>query len=89
MTETPKRKRKNGGDFYSDGYRAGLKAAMFRAALIADSHRAMHLDDGRMKEGIAVSSVAAFIIQAAREWGVWNDNLKLPLVKSKNERAEE
>ena len=86
---TEKRKRKSGGDFYADGYQAGLKSAMFRAALIADSHRAMHLDNGKLAEGIAVSSVAAFIIQAAREWGVWNDDLKLPLVKSKNERAEE
>lgn len=84
-----KRKRKSGSDFYTEGYRAGLKSAMFRAALIADSHRAMHLDNGKLAEGIAVSSVAAFIIQAAREWGVWNDDLKLPLVKSKNERAEE
>ena len=84
-----KRKRKNDNDFYNDGYRAGLKAAMFRAALIADSYRAMHLDNGKVMEGMAVSSVAAFIIQAAREWKVWNDDLKLPLVKSKSERAEE
>ena len=86
---TTKKKRKSGGDFFTEGYLTGLKAAMFRAALIADSHRAMHLDNGKLPEGIAVSSVAAFIIQAAREWGVWNDDLKLPLVKSKNERAEE
>jgi hypothetical protein len=49
----------------------------------------MHLDNGKVMEGMAVSSVAAFIIQAAREWKVWNDDLKLPLVKSKSERAEE
>ena len=78
-------KRKTVHEIRTEGYRAGLHDAMFRAARIADGHRAMHLDSGRTMEAMAVSAVAAFIVQSAREWGAWNNDLQLPLVKSKGE----
>lgn len=69
------------------GYSAGYAAAMEQAARIADGHRAMHLNSGKTIAGIACSSVAAFIIEAAREKGLWNENLRLPLVLSDTEIA--
>lgn len=72
---------------WSKGYSAGYAAAMERAAYIADSHRAMHLNNGQLEGGLACSSVAAFIIAVAQEKGAWREELKSPLVLSNAERA--
>lgn len=68
---------------WSNGYTAGYAAAMLKAARIADGHRAMNLDCGNVLGGTACSSVAAFIVQAAREAGCWDDSLPQPLVPAK------
>lgn len=72
---------------WDNGFDAGYAVAMEQAARIADAHRAMHLNDGQTLCGVACSSVAAFIIQAARERGLWREELKVPLVLSNDERA--
>lgn len=72
---------------WAKGYSAGYAAAMEQAARIADGHRAMHLNAGDTNSGIACSSVAAFIVEAAREKGLWREELKEPLVLSDAERA--
>lgn len=74
---------------WASGYTAGFAAAMRQAAQIADSHRAMHLDDGKTDAGLACSSVAAFIVQAARDVHCWDDSLPQPLVKAKSDAAQE
>lgn len=66
-----------------DAWKAGYAAAMLRAATIADSHRALQLDSGRVEAGCACSSVAAFIVEAAREMGCWDESRKQPLVPAK------
>lgn len=70
---------------WSNGYSAGFEAAMLQAARIADGHRAANLDCGNAAGSIACSSVAAFIVQAAREVGCWDDSLPQPLIKAKSE----
>lgn len=67
-------------------FKAGYAAAMKRAATIADSHRAMHLNGGRGEAGCACSSVAAFIIEVARDVGCWDESLKQPLVLSESDK---
>lgn len=67
-------------DVWMKGYMAGLAAAYLRSARIADGHRAMALGSGHTVAGVAASAVAAFIIEAARDAGVWNETLNLPLV---------
>lgn len=73
---------------WSRGYSAGYAQAMEKAARIADGHRALQLNSGRVEAGLACSSVAAFIIQEAREKGLWRESLSLPLVLSDEEIAE-
>ena len=73
---------------YAAGYSAGYAAAMLQAARIADSHRAMNLNSGQTVAGLACSSVSAFIVQAAREKGLWDDSLPQPLIKSNAEMQE-
>lgn len=70
---------------WNEGYNAGYAAAMEKAARIADGHRAMQLNAGRTEAGCACSSVAAFIIEAAREKGLWNESLPLPLVRARGD----
>ena len=71
---------------YANGYSAGYAAAMLQAARIADSHRAMNLNSGMTEAGLACSSVSGFIVQAAREAGLWDESLPQPLIKSNAER---
>lgn len=72
----------------ADAYRKGYGAGMLDSARIADGHRAMNLDSGNTAAGIACSSVAAFIVQAAREAGCWDDTLPQPLIKAKADTRE-
>ena len=76
-------------DIWMEGHRAGFTAAMLKAARIADSHRAMNLDSGHTIAGAACSSVAAFIVQAARDAGCWDDSLPQPLVRAKSDGPPE
>lgn len=78
-------KRKTAAGHYQDGWRSGLDCAFLRAARIADSHRAMHMNLGHTEAAMAASSVAAFIVQAARECGAWDDSRPQPLVLSDEE----
>lgn len=71
---------------WSRGYTAGYAAAMLQAARIADGHRALNLDSGHIVAGVACSSVAAFIVEAAREAGCWDDSLPLPLIAAKSDK---
>lgn len=72
---------------WAEGYSAGYAAAMQKAARIADGHRALNLNSGNHVAGMACSSVAAFIIVDAREKGLWDESLPLPLVLSDAEIA--
>jgi hypothetical protein len=72
---------------WSKGYKHGFAAAMFQAARIADGHRAINLDAGLIEAGVACSSVAAFIVQEARERGCWDDSLPQPLIPAKSDAA--
>lgn len=72
---------------WSSGYTAGFAAAMLQAARIADGHRAMNLDCGNTAAGVACSSVAAFIVQAARDVNCWDDTLPQPLIPAKSDAA--
>ena len=65
---------------WSRGYTAGYAAAMLKAARIADGHRAA---SGNTVAGVACSSVAAFIVQCAREVRCWDDSLPQPLITAK------
>ena len=85
--EKPKRKRKTAHEMYMEAWRAGQADAFLRCAMIADGHRAMHLNSGCIREGIAASSVSAFIIQQAREWGLWNDKRRQPLILAECDKA--
>lgn len=71
---------------WSEDFSAGYAAAMLQAARIADGHRAMNLDYGNSLGGVACSSVAAFIVQAAREVGCWDDSLPQPLIPAKSDK---
>lgn len=81
-------KRKTAADHFQEGWRAGQGSAFLRAATIADSHRAMHMNLGHTESAIAASSVAAFIVQVAREWGVWDESRPQPLVLSEEEKRQ-
>lgn len=74
---------------WADGYSAGFAAAMLQSARIADGHRAANLDAGNILGGTACSSVAAFIVQAAKEVGCWDDSLPQPLIKARSDLERE
>lgn len=80
-------KRKTIRQAYEEGWRDRLKRAFYQSALIADSHRATHLDSGDVTAAASASSVAAFIVQQAREWSVWNDSLAQPLILAECEKG--
>ena len=71
---------------WSDEFREGYKAGLIKAAYIADGHRAMNLNNGQADAGIACSSVAAFIVQEAREKGLWPEGLPQPLIKANQDK---
>jgi len=56
---------------------------MLKAARIADGHRAANLASGNTVASVACSSVAAFIVQGAREVRCWDDSLPQPLITAK------
>lgn len=67
----------------SDGnpeWLAGYAAGLLKAARIADGHRALNYEAGNALGGAAASSVAAFIIEAAKDAGVWDESLPVPLI---------
>ena len=60
---------------------------MLKAARIADGHRAANLASGNTVASVACSSVAAFIVQCAREVRCWDDSLPLITAKADLEAA--
>jgi hypothetical protein len=47
----------------------------------------MNLNAGHSVAGVAASAVAAFIIAAARDAGVWDETLKQPLIPADTDTA--
>ncbi len=86
-SERPKRKRKTVHEIYTEGWRDGLASAFLQCARIADGHRAIHLNAGCTMEGMAASSVAAFIVQRARECGVWDNSRPQSLIQAECDKT--